>query len=173
MTRQNRMLGRTLIGCLLLLGGLAASPTIARAQSIDAPTPTGRDLPPTNRLDILAVSLGLTKDQKATVKARLDALHNDAAPVRARLHSTRVAIVAAVETGKPQAEVDAVAAAHATEITAMTVLEVKALAEVLSMLTPDQQTTARTTGIRTPFFLFRGIFLDDHRWNVAPQPSGY
>jgi hypothetical protein len=55
----------------------------------------------------------------------------------------------------------------------MTQLEVRALAEVLAMLTPEQQAQARTAGIRTPFFLFRGIFLDDRRWNVEPATSGY
>jgi Spy/CpxP family protein refolding chaperone len=173
MTRRHRLVARALIGSLVLVVGLAGAATVARAQGIDAPTPTGRDLPPTNRLDILAVSLGLTKEQKDTVKSRIDAEHKGAAPVRARLLSTRAAIVAAIQAAKPQADIDAAVAAHAAEITAMTQLEVKALAEVLAMLTPDQQAKARTTGIRTPFFLFRGIFLDDRRWNVAPAASGY
>jgi hypothetical protein len=55
----------------------------------------------------------------------------------------------------------------------MTQLEVKTLAELLLSLTPEQQAAARTNGIRTPFFLFRGIFLDDRRWNVEPATAGY
>lgn len=172
MTRRHRMVARMLIGSLVLAVGVVGGTTV-RTQGIDAPTPTGRDLPPTNRLDILAVSLGLTKEQKDTVKTQLDAEHKSAAPVRARLLSTRAAIVAAIQATKPQADIDAAAAAYAAEVTAMTQLEVKALAEVLAMLTPDQQTRARTNGIRTPFFLFRGIFLDDRRWNTAPAASGY
>lgn len=156
-----------------LAGGWIGSAVVVRAQGIDAPTPTGREPAPTNRLDILAASLGLTKDQKNSVKTRLDAAHKNAAPNRARLLSTRAAIVAAVQAGKPQPEIDAAVAAHAAEITAMTQLEVKALAEVLGMLTPDQQAAARTNGIRTPFFLFRAIFLDDRRWNVEPATGGY
>jgi Spy/CpxP family protein refolding chaperone len=169
----HRIAARTLLWLLLLPGGLAAPATLVGAQGIDAPTPTGRDPLPTNRLDILAASFDLTKDQKNTVKTQLDAAHKSAAPVRARLLSTRAAIVAAIRGGSQQAEVDAAVAAHAAEITAMTQLEVKALADVLTMLTPDQQAAARTNGIRVPFFLFRGIFLDNRRWNVEPETSGY
>ena len=163
----------SLILCLLV-GGLGAGVRPVGAQGdLSAPTPTGRDPIPTNRLDILAASLGLTKNQKAIVKTRLEAAHKNAAPVRASLLSTRSAIVAAVQAGKPQAEVDAAVAAYAAQISAMTQLEVKALADVLAGLTPEQQTAARTQGIRTPFFLFRGIFMDHARWNVEPPTSGY
>jgi hypothetical protein len=170
--RTRSIVARLLASSLLVLA-VAASGRGAGAQGIDAPTPTGRDLPPTNRLDILAVSLGLTKTQKDDVKRALDQVHESAAPLRVRLRSTRAAIVGAVQAGKPQAELDLAVEAHATEITAMTELEVQALAGVLAMLTPEQQAAARTAGIRTPFFLFRGIFLDDRRWNVAPATSGY
>jgi Spy/CpxP family protein refolding chaperone len=171
-SRGDRTIARG-VAALIVLTGLAVPASIVRAQGIEAPTPSGRELPPTNRLDNQAASLGLTKDQKDTVKSRLDAAHKNAAAVRGRLLSTRAAIVAAVQAGKPQTEIDAAAATHAAEITAMTQLEVKALAEVLAMLTPDQQTAARTNGIRAPFFLFRGIFLDERRWNVEPTTSGY
>jgi Spy/CpxP family protein refolding chaperone len=158
----------------VLLSSLTRSATVVHAQGdLDAPTPTGRDPIPTNRLDILAASLTLTKEQKSAVKAQLDAAHKSAAPVRAQLLATRAAIAAAVQAGKPQADIDAAVAAHAAELTAMAQLEMKALAEVLAMLTPDQQNAARTNGIRTPFFLFRGIFLDNGRWNSEPDPSGY
>jgi Spy/CpxP family protein refolding chaperone len=159
---------------LLAVGALIASVAVVRAQGdLVAPTPTGRDPVPTNRLDILAASLGLTKEQKSTVKTRLDAAHKSAAPIRAQLLTTRTAIAAAVQAGKPQADVDAAVAAHAAEIAAMAQLEMKSLAEVLAMLTPEQQAEARTKGIRTPFFLFRGIFLDNGRWNVEPANTGY
>ena len=173
-TCRMRPLARASLILLLLLAGAATGVPVVRAQGdLSAPTPTGRDPIPTSRLDILVASLGLTKEQKSVVKTQLDAAHKSAAPVRARLLSTRSAIVAAVQAGKPRAEVDAAVAAHAAEITTMTQLEVKALAEVLAMLTPDQQTAARTKGIRTPFFLFRGIFLENGRWNVDPATSGY
>jgi Spy/CpxP family protein refolding chaperone len=165
-----RILPVLLLGVSLLL----ASPVgLGAVQEIDAPVPSGRDLPPTNRLDILAVSLGLTKEQKTTVKAQIDEAHKSAAPVRARLAPTRAAMVTAVREGRPQGEIDAAVAAHAAEITAMTQLEVKALAGVLAALTPDQQARARANGIRAAFFLFRGIFLDDRRWNVEPATAGY
>jgi len=159
---------------LVLVASLIASVAVVRAQGdLVAPTPTGRDPVPTNRLDILAASLGLTKEQKSAVKTQLDASHKSAAPVRARLLTTRAAIAAAVQAGKPQPDVDAAVAAHAAEMAAMAQLEIKSLAEVLAMLTPEQQAEARTKGIRTPFFLFRGIFLDNGRWNVEPVSTGY
>ena len=168
MSGARRIVVQCLLALTLLLPGFAA----ARAQGIDAPTPTRRDLPPTKRLDILAQSLGMTKLQKDDLKIRIDAAHKAAAPARATLSTAHAAMMAAAGTGKPE-DLDAAVGAYAAALTTMTELEVKALAEVLATLTPEQQTAARTNGIRTSFFLFRGIFLDDKRWNVEPPAYGY
>ena len=60
----------------------------------------------------------------------------------------------------------------AAEITAMTSLEMKTLAGVLALLTPEQRVAVQTNGIRAPFFLFRGAFLEE-KWNAAPKQAGY
>jgi Spy/CpxP family protein refolding chaperone len=157
---------------LLLASAIAVPATGALAQDIEAPTPTGRPVAPTNRLDILAVSLGLTKDQKNAAKALMEDASKSATPVRAKLTSTRAALGAAIQAGRSQADIAAAVKAHAAEITAMTSLEMKTLARVLALLTPEQRTALQTTGIRAPFYLFRGAFAEE-RWNVVPKAGGY
>jgi Spy/CpxP family protein refolding chaperone len=124
-----------------------------------------------SRLDILEVSFKLTGDQKDAIEEILNAAHKSAAPVRKELTSTRNAISAAVMTGADQAAVDQAINAYAAQTTAMAAIEMKALAQVLQALGPEQR--QNTTGIRTAFFLFRGMFLDDRRWNTIPESRGY
>jgi Spy/CpxP family protein refolding chaperone len=168
---------RAHVTAFLLAGAIAAPATVALAQrggggDLEAPTPTGRELPPTNRLDILAVSLGLTKDQKNTAKTLMEEASKTAAPIRAKLTSTRAAIGAAIQAGGSQDTVTAAIKAHAAEITAMTTLEMTTLARVLDLLTPEQRTAVQANGIRAPFFLFRGAFLEQ-KWNTEPKQAGY
>jgi Spy/CpxP family protein refolding chaperone len=162
---------------LLLAVAIIVPASEARAQrggggDLDAPTPTGRELPPTKRLDILAVSLGLTKDQKNTAKALMDEAGKTAAPIRAKLASTRAALGTAVQTGQSQPSVTVALKAHAAEILAMTSLEMTTLARVLDLLTPEQRTAVQAVGIRAPFYLLRGAFLEE-KWNTEPKQAGY
>jgi hypothetical protein len=62
-------------------------------------------------------------------------------------------------------------AAHATEITAMTQLD-EGAGEVLGMLARSANPSAHHRDSDS-VLLFRGIFLDDRRWNVTPASSGY
>jgi len=139
---------------------------------LEPPTPSGQPVAPTNRLDILAVSLGLTKNQKNTAKDLMDAASKTAAPIRAQLASTRLALGKAIQTGQGQDASGTAIKALAADITAMTSLEMKTLASVLALLTPEQRVAVQTNGIRAPFFLFRGAFLEE-KWNVAPKQAGY
>ena len=155
---------------VLLFVGAFAAPTPAQGPGGFG----GGGAATTNRLDTLTASLGLTDVQKKDVKTLLDEIHKNAAPVRVRLASTRAAIVAAIQAGKSQAEVDAAVSSYATEVTAMTEVEVDALARVLKLLSDQQRTDLQAKGIRTPFFLTRGMFLDDKKWNVVPSAEeGY
>jgi len=128
---------------------------------------------PSNRLDSLATDLGLTDVQKKEAKTLLDATYKDAAPVRQRLATTRAAVVLAVTASKPPAELQAAASAYAADVAAMTEIEMTALARVLKMLTDEQNAAVKTNGIRGPFFLVRGMFLDDKKWNTTPEDAGY
>ena len=124
-----------------------------------------------SRLDILEASFKLDGDQKDAIEERLNAAHKSAAPVRKELASARNAISAAIMTGKEQAEIDQAVDAYASQVTAMTAIEIKALADVLRALTPEQQQNG--AAVRTAFFLVRGMFLDDRRWNTIPESRGY
>jgi Spy/CpxP family protein refolding chaperone len=124
-----------------------------------------------SRLDILEAAFTLDGDQKDAVKTALDEAHKTAAPVRKELASTRGALSAAIMTGKDQAEVDQAVNAYAAQVTAMAGIEMKALAGVLRALRPEQQQNG--AAVRTAFFLVRGMFLDDRRWNIIPEPRGY
>ena len=117
------------------------------------------------------MSLTLSKDQKDDAKRIMEDASKTAEPARARLASTSAALGAAIQSGQ-QADIAAAVTAHAAEITTMTSLEMKTLARVLDLLTSEQRQTVQTTGIRAPFYLFRGAFLEQ-KWNVAPKAAGY
>jgi hypothetical protein len=53
----------------------------------------------------------------------------------------------------------------------MTALEMQALAQVLQTL--DQEQRANGAGVRSAFFLMRGIFLDNKRWDDTPDGRSY
>ena len=120
-----------------------------------------------NRLDTLTMSFKLTNEQKDATKSLLDAAHKSAAPLREGLRTTRTAISAAIVARKPQPEIDAAIAAYAEKATAMTAFEMKTLADLMRTLTPEQRQNSAAS--QQTFFMFRGIFLDERRWNVAAE----
>jgi Spy/CpxP family protein refolding chaperone len=124
-----------------------------------------------SRLEILANGFNLTKDQKKNVKTLLDDAHKGAAATREELASSHAAIGAAIAANKSQAEIDAAVKVYAKQAAAMTELEMKALAEVLTQLEPEQRTNG--AAIRSAFFMMRGIFLDDKKWDAVPDSRSY
>jgi Spy/CpxP family protein refolding chaperone len=124
-----------------------------------------------SRLEILANGFNLTKDQKKAVKTLLDDAHKGAAATREGLASSHAAIGAAIAANKGQAEIDAAVKAYAKQAAAMTELEMKALADVLMQLEPEQRTNG--AAIRSAFFMMRGIFLDDKKWDSVPDSRSY
>ena len=164
---------RVHLAVAVLVISIVGPASLAFAQGdLEVATPTGRPLAPTNRLDILAASLGLTKDQKNAAKAMMESASKSAAPIRAKLTSTREALGAAIRAGEGQQDITAAIKAHAAEITAMTRLEMETLARVLGLLTADQRSLVQKTGIRAPFYLFRGAFVEQ-KWNVTPKTGAY
>jgi Spy/CpxP family protein refolding chaperone len=131
----------------------------------------GAEKYPLTRLQILEADFKLKKEQKKVVKRILDEAHNDAAPIRGALAETRTAIAVAVEANKPQAEIDAAVQSYAEQAAAMTALEMSALAKVLKAL--DEEQRANSAGIRSAFFLMRGMFLDAKRWDDVPDYRSY
>jgi hypothetical protein len=121
-----------------------------------------------SRLEQLTVTFKLTKDQKQSVKALLDDAQKNAAPIRDGLTETRNAIAAAIQGGKDQSEIDKAVTGYAAQVTAMTELEMRALARVLQTLDKDQ--AANAAGVQTAFFMVRGMFLAK-KWDVIPDGS--
>lgn len=158
-----------LVGLLAALLVVAAFPTRALTQR------GGSGAPPIpleqTRLNVLESGFRLNKDQKKSVKAMLDDAHKSAAPVREALTRTHAAIGAAIQSGKSQADIDAAVNEYAQEAAAMTALEMKALAQVLQALDLEQR--GNQQAVRSAFFLMRGIFIDNKRWDDTPDGRSY
>jgi len=151
----------------VLLGTFLACALVVSLQAQRGGGGGGADPPmrlELGRLDTLADRFAMSKEQKDKTKAIIDAAHKAAAPIRAGLESTRAAIGTAIAAGKPQAEIDEAVSAYAEQATAMTAHEMKTLAEVLRLLPVEQR--QRGTAMQEAFFMFRGIFLDERRWNI-------
>src|SRR5262249_29681272 len=104
------------------------------------------------------------------VKTILDGASKDALPIRDQLAKSRTALGTAVVANKPQADVDEAIKGYAEQAAAMTVLEMKALAQVLQSLTNEQM--ANASGVQTAFYLMRGMFLDK-KWDDIPAGKSY
>ncbi len=122
-----------------------------------------------SRMDLLTDAMSLTGDQKDAVKARMDAAHKAAAPIRADLDRTRAALAAAAAKAGGGSDIPAAADAYGDAATAMTELEMKTLAEILTLVTPEQ----KKQGTAPAFYLMRGAFLDDKKWNEIPKGRLY
>jgi len=122
-----------------------------------------------SRMELFTDALLLTDGQKDAVKQRLDSAHKGAAPIRADLEKTRVALAAAAAKAGGGSDITTAADAYAGAATAMTELEMKALADILSLVTPEQ----KKQGTAPAFYLMRGIFLDEKKWNEMPKGKLY
>jgi Spy/CpxP family protein refolding chaperone len=116
-----------------------------------------------SRLETLVQGFKLTKDQKAKTKAVIDDAHMSAAPIREQMAKARAAIAAAIQTGRGPSDVEGAVKDYATQVTAMTEVETKALANVMKVFTAEQR--ANAAGIQAAFFMFRGIFIDK-KWDI-------
>ncbi|MCC7010171.1 MAG: periplasmic heavy metal sensor [Acidobacteria bacterium] len=121
-----------------------------------------------SRMEILSDTFALEKDQKKEMKATLDAAYAQAAPIRAGLKAARAALFAAVQAGQAAA-IDKAVGDYAAQAAAMADLEMKTLAHVLTPLTADQ----RKNGTMPAYYLMRGIFLDDKKWDEVPKIREY
>lgn len=121
-----------------------------------------------SRMDILSDTFTLDKDQKKQIKATLDEEYKAGAPIRAALKTARAALYAALAGGQ-SAEIDKAIQAYAAQATAMTDLEMRALAHILTPLRAEQ----RAQGTMGAFYLMRSIFLDDKKWDEVPKVREY
>lgn len=169
-----RNLGSVLVkvSLALALSIAVASPAFAQRGGGGGGNSDGGGAPSNielGRLELLAQSFKLDKDQKKAVKTMIDDAHKGAEPIRQALTTTHAAIGVAIQAGKPQAEIDAAAKAYAVQATAMTQLEMKTLGQVINSLSKDQR--ANAAAISSAFFMFRGMFLDPKKWDVIPDST--
>jgi len=132
--------------------------------SISMPQPQGR-------LDILERAFTLTKDQKKAVKTLMDDAHKSAAPAREGLAKTRAAVAAAIQANKSAADIDAAVKSYAEQSAAMAGIEMKALADLMKALDPPQR--ANNAAVSQAFFMMRGAFLDNKKWDDIPDGKLY
>lgn len=164
------LLNRRLFQVGLVLAILTATAGVARSQGRRGGGgrgggEAGPDL--RSRMELLTDALTLTGDQKTAIKDRLDAAHKAAAPIRAELAAARAALATAAE--QPGGDVAAASRAYADAAAAMTELEMRTLAELLATVTPEQ----KKQGTAAAFYIFRGMFLDDKKWNEMPRGKNY
>src|SRR5262245_26443991 len=115
-----------------------------------------------SRMELFTDALSLTGDQKDVVKNKLDAAHKTAAPIRDELAKARAALAAAAATN---GDIAAASQAYAERSSAMAELEMRTLADILASVTPEQ----KKQGTAATFYLMRGIFLDEKKWNEMPK----
>jgi len=160
---------RTLISLLAAVAVVVAFSPRAFSQRGGSGAPaTPLDV---TRLNILESGFKLSKDQKKAVKTILDDAHKSAAPMREALTKTHAAIAAAIQSSRSQQDIDAAVNEYAQQAAAMAALEMKSLAQVLQTLEPEQR--GNQAAVRSAFFLMRGVFLDNKRWDDVPDSRSY
>jgi Spy/CpxP family protein refolding chaperone len=129
----------------------------------------GRGPAPT-RMAIFTAAFTLDENQKKQVKTILDDGYKGAAALRESLTKTRTSLGVAIQTGKSQAAIDEATQTYAVQATAMTQAEVKALAKIVQVLTPEQR--ANQTAMQSATYIMRGIFFGK-KWDMAPDVRFY
>jgi Spy/CpxP family protein refolding chaperone len=119
-----------------------------------------------SRMELFTDALSLAGNQRDVVKNTLDAAHKAAAPIRAELAKARATLAVAAETN---GDITAAALAYAEPSSAMAELEMRTLADILASVTPEQ----KKQGTAATFYLMRGIFLDEEKWNEMPKGRLY
>lgn len=114
-----------------------------------------------SRLDRFTEVLRLNKEQKNGAKEIFDAAQKDAAPVRDQVLKSRTDLASAYLDKKPQAEIDQLTTAYASQVAQMAGIEMRAFAKLYDSLNPDQQKK-----IGQAFPLVSGMF-SGRDWNRA------
>ena len=124
------------------------------------------------RMDAMTETFKLEKEQRKQIKTAIDEAFKAAAPIRAELAKARTALVAAVAAGKPQADLDEAAKAYGAQSAALADAEMKALAQMIGLLNPEQ--AKNNAAVSSAFFLMKGAFIDDKKWDDIPDSmKGY
>jgi hypothetical protein len=123
-----------------------------------------------NREDVLTAVLFLNNDQKKQFKTIMDAAYKSSAQLRDELAKTRGVIGGLIDQDAPTESLSQAVDGYAAPVAQMTAAEVKALAQVLALLSPEQQPNAGT--IQTSVSLMRGAFVSK-KWNTRVDSTFY
>lgn len=167
-----RRIGRAMLG-VSIAAMLAATGVSAQrggrggggAESAGPRTPQ-----PATRMTALTTAFSLDENQKKQIKTIFDDGYKAAEPLRQSLTKTRTALGVAIQTGKSQAVIDEATQTYALQATAMTQAEIKALAKVLQVLTPEQR--ANPGAMQSATYMMRGIFFGK-KWDMTPDVRFY
>ena len=107
--------------------------------------------------DRMAARLNLTDAQKQQARSIMQSARQSARPIVEQLKQNRLALHAAIKAGKPDADIDQLAAAQGNLMGQATAIRTKAFAKVYALLTPEQRTKADQLGSHR-----RGMFMGGH-----------
>ena len=127
-------------------------------SSASAPAPVAQ-----NKLDAIAATLNLSKDQKKAVKTILDDGAKEAAPVRDRVSKSRVAVGEAVVARKSADEIQQAAKTSSEFSTQLTQVELRAFAKMVAALDDTQK--ANRQGMGRVLILVNHIY-GSKNWNA-------
>ncbi len=148
---------------LLRFAGMAALASgMVFAQ---APAPPAQPQSPAQRwqqrrgqmFDRMAARLNLTDAQKEQARAIMQSARESARPIAQQLKQNRLALHDAIKAGKPDADIDQLAATAGSLIGQEAAIRTKAFAKVYALLTPEQRMKADQLGSHG-----RGMFLGGH-----------
>jgi Spy/CpxP family protein refolding chaperone len=110
--------------------------------------------PAETRLDVMATTCRLSKDQKKQFKTILNAGSKDADGLRKQVAQSKSTVETAIVAGKSSDEIRKLVEADASLSAQMTEREYKAFSELYKLLEPDQ----KKQGAQRLFGLMKGIF---------------
>ena len=109
----------------------------------------------TSVFDQMSTALDLDRDQKKADKALIEAAAKESAPLRDQIIANRAKIATAIQTGKPQSEMDDLVKGQSLLMAQMTEIECRTFQKMFSPLSAAQK---QQGGARV-FALFKGLFM--------------
>jgi hypothetical protein len=125
---------------------------------------------PTDRESVLTAILFLKNDQKKSFKSVMDDAYKSAASLRDDLAKARTVIGELIDQDAPSESISQAAEPYGASAAAMTAAEMKALAQVLALLTEEQRPNTGT--ISTSASIMRGAFIGK-KWNTKVDERFY
>ncbi|HEY2011933.1 MAG TPA: hypothetical protein VGH38_00470 [Bryobacteraceae bacterium] len=112
------------------------------------------------RLDQIALTLKLDKEQKKVVKTVMDAAQKEATPVHEQMVKSRLSIGEAIQGGKSQDEITQLVGSESVLESQMAGIEMGAFVKIYKILEKDQQ------ALTAPVFqMMKGVFSGKN-WNI-------